>query len=141
MTKFCGFDRKHFVENDCIITRVACTAYASLYRRRARSIWYIDMHPEHTIDSQISPAVVSLQQLCSRVPQNIYRYVAEDTDLGETWAVLILGFHPTTMGHSMLKERWSVGRLNFNMGLPIPVGRNRNIDTTLCCRQKGNILP
>ena len=33
------------------------------------------------------------------------------------------------MGNSMLKLGRPVGRLNFNMELPIPVGRNPNIAT------------
>ena len=44
-------------------------------------------------------------------------------------AETILGFRPTTMGNSMLKLGRPIGGLNFNMGLPIPVGRNPNIVT------------
>ena len=51
-------------------------------------------------------------------------------DLG---AVSILGFPLIIMGHYMLKIRRPVGRLNFNMELPIPVGRNPDIDTTPWC--------
>ena len=35
----------------------------------------------------------------------------------------------TGIGISMLKERWPVGRLFFNMGLPIPVRRRLYIET------------
>ena len=43
--------------------------------------------------------------------------------------VTILGFRPTGMGISMVKLRRPTGRPNFNMELPILVGRNPNIVT------------
>ena len=43
--------------------------------------------------------------------------------------VTISGFRPTGMGNSVLKLRGPVGRLYFNMGLPVPVRRNPNIVT------------
>ena len=44
--------------------------------------------------------------------------------------ISITRFRLASMGNSMLKERRPEGRLFFNMGLTIPVGRNPNIDTT-----------
>ena len=43
--------------------------------------------------------------------------------------VSILGFRPTGMGNSMLKLRRPTSRPNFNMELPILVGRNPDIVT------------
>ena len=43
--------------------------------------------------------------------------------------VTILGLCPAGMANSMFKLRRHTDRLNFNMELPIPVGRNPNIAT------------
>ena len=57
--------------------------------------------------------------------------------LGLNWpclgTVTILGFRQISMGDSMLKLRRPVGRLNFNMDLPIPVGLNPNSVTPPWC--------
>ena len=41
--------------------------------------------------------------------------------------VTILGFRQTSMSNSILKLRRPTGRPNFDMELPITVGRNPNI--------------
>ena len=65
---------------------------------------------------------------CSLKPNatlKIYVFHPDQTLVG----VSVLGFRPTGVWSSMLKLRRPAGRLNFNMKLPILIGRNPNIDT------------
>ena len=70
-------------------------------------------------------------EVCHVYCEGKYMHVVQAT-------ATILGFRPTGVGNSMLQLGRPVGRLNFNMELPIPVGRNPNIDTAA---KSGSVLP